>query len=77
MESVQAYKENMANLGLFAVVRHRPEQNRVTWETPSSEAIPLLQEPIGANAGMKRTSVVEHNLYFAGLRSWDKQAVKT
>jgi hypothetical protein len=39
----------------------------VTWETPSSEAIPLLQELIGvlANAGMKRTSVGEHNLYFA------------
>jgi hypothetical protein len=28
-------------------VRHRPEQNRVTWETPSSVAFPLLQEPIG------------------------------
>ncbi len=58
-------------------VRHRPEQNRVTWETPSSEAIRLLQEPIGVlasyathaqNAGMKRTSVVEHNLYFARAR---------
>ncbi len=31
----------------ITAVRHRPEQNRVTWETPSSEAIPLLQEPIG------------------------------
>jgi hypothetical protein len=31
-------------------VRHRPEQNRVTWETPSSEVIPLLQEPIGVLA---------------------------
>jgi hypothetical protein len=56
---------------LYTVVWHRLEQNRVTWETPSSEAIPLLQKPIGllraqsANAGMKRTSVVEHNLYFA------------
>ena len=53
-----------------------PDRNRVTWETPSSEAIPnrwkplrrtrLLRDP-GANAGMKRTSVVEHNLYFASL----------
>ncbi len=25
---------------LIIIVRHRPEQNRVTWETPSSEAIP-------------------------------------
>jgi hypothetical protein len=54
-------------------VRHRPEQNRVTWETPSSVVFPLLHEPIGvlasyaprANAGIKQTSVVEHNLYFA------------
>ncbi len=35
---------------LLQPVRHRPEQNRVTWETPSSEAIPLLQEPIGVLA---------------------------
>ncbi len=34
----------------WATVRHRPEQNRVTWETPSSEAITLLQEPIGVLA---------------------------
>jgi hypothetical protein len=33
-----------------ATVRHRPEQKRVTWETPSSEAIPLLQEPVGVLA---------------------------
>ncbi len=43
------------NAGVTAIdaippVRHRPEQNRVTWETPSSEAIPLLQEPIGVLA---------------------------
>ncbi len=31
----------------FISVRHRPEQNRVTWETASNEAIPLLQEAIG------------------------------
>jgi hypothetical protein len=37
------------NIYIFSV-RHRPEQNRVTWETPSSEAIPLLQEPIGVLA---------------------------
>ncbi len=58
----------------IAAVRHRPEQNRVTWETPSSVVFPLptranrrtrlLRSP-RANAGMKRTSVVEHNLYFA------------
>jgi hypothetical protein len=60
--------------------RHRPEQKRVTWETPSGEAFVPLQEAVGvlasprANAGMKRTSVVEHNLYFA---SWNKQAVET
>jgi hypothetical protein len=34
----------------FPSVRHRPDQNRVTWETPSSKAIPLLQEPIGVLA---------------------------
>jgi hypothetical protein len=47
-----------------------PDRNRVTWETPSSEAIPFRRKPPtrpGANAGMKRTSVVEHNLYFARL----------
>ncbi len=54
-------------------VWHRPEQIRVTWETPSSEAIPLLQEPIGVLASyapyaQMRTSVVEHNLYFARAR---------
>jgi hypothetical protein len=32
------------------VVLHRPEQNRVTWETPSSEAFVLLQEPVGVLA---------------------------
>ena len=50
-----------------------PDRNRVTWETPSSEAFTLLPEPVGvfasyvphAHAGMKPTSVVEHNLYFA------------
>ena len=26
------------------------DRNRVTWENPSSEAIPLLQEPIGVLA---------------------------
>jgi hypothetical protein len=40
-----AYKDKGAFL--MITVRHRPEQNRVTWETPSSEEIPLLQEPIG------------------------------
>ena len=35
---------------VIPVVRHRPKQNRVTWETPNSEAIPLLQEPIGVLA---------------------------
>ncbi len=35
-------------------VRHKPEMNRVTWETPSSEAIPLLQEPIGLLASYAR-----------------------
>jgi hypothetical protein len=52
-----------------------PDRNRVTWETPSSEAIPSIESHLGytpptqpsANAGMKRTSVVEHNLYFTGL----------
>jgi hypothetical protein len=46
----------------------------VTWKTPNSEAgavethlgIRASYGP-GANAGMKRTSVVEHNLYFARL----------
>jgi hypothetical protein len=31
-------------------VRHRPEQNRVTGETPSSEAFVPLQEPVGVLA---------------------------
>ncbi len=30
--------------------QHRPEENRVTWETPSSVVFPLLQEPIGVLA---------------------------
>jgi hypothetical protein len=38
------------NLSPITPVRHRPEQNRVTWETPSSEAIPLLPEQIGVLA---------------------------
>jgi hypothetical protein len=41
---------NNNNNNINNYVRHRPEQNRVTWETPSSEAIPLLQEPIGVLA---------------------------
>jgi hypothetical protein len=35
---------------IMGCVRHRPEQNRVTWETPSSESFPLLQEPVGVLA---------------------------
>jgi len=31
-------------------VRHRPKQNRVTWETPSSEAVVPLQELVGVLA---------------------------
>ncbi len=55
-------------------VQHRPEQNRVTWETPSSEAFIPLQEPVGILASYvphvqmqvwSETSVVVHNLYFA------------
>ena len=55
-------------------VRHRPEQKRVTWETPSSEAFVPLQEPVGVLASYvphaqmqiwSETSVVVHNLYFA------------
>jgi hypothetical protein len=34
----------------FCTVRHRPEQNRVTWKTPSSEAFVPLQEPVGVLA---------------------------
>ncbi len=37
-------------LWTIAPVRHRPEQNRVTWETLSSEAFTLLQEPVGVLA---------------------------
>jgi hypothetical protein len=29
------------------VFGHRPEQKRVTWETPSSEAFVPLHEPVG------------------------------
>ncbi len=55
-------------------VRHGPEQNRVTWETPSSEAFVPLQEPVGVLASYvplaqmqvrSKTSVVVHNPYFA------------
>jgi hypothetical protein len=34
----------------FTGVRHRPEQNRVTWETPSSEVFVPLQEQVGVLA---------------------------
>jgi hypothetical protein len=37
-------------LATVSTVRHRPEQNRVTWKTPSSEAFTLLQEPVGVLA---------------------------
>ncbi len=60
-------------LASVSTVRHRPEQNSVTWKTPSSEAFVPLKEPVGVLASyvphaqmqVKRTSVVEHNLYFA------------
>ncbi len=56
------------------LVRHRPEQNRVTWKTPSSRAFVPLQEPVGVLASYvshaqmqvsSETSVIVHNLYFA------------
>jgi hypothetical protein len=37
-------------LASVSTVRHRPEQNRVTWKTPSSEAFVPLQEPVGVLA---------------------------
>ncbi len=37
-------------LALVLTVQHRPEQNRVTWKTPSSEAFVPLQEPVGVLA---------------------------
>ncbi len=58
----------------MGIVRHRPEQNRVTWETTSSEAFVPLQELVGVLASYgphakmqvwSETSVVVHNLYFA------------
>ena len=33
-----------------ASVGHRPRPNRVTWETPSREAIPFLWKPLGVRA---------------------------
>ncbi len=51
-------------------------RNRVTWEPPAvkqfpptkaNRRTPLLRDP-HANAGIKRTSMVEHNLYFARAR---------
>jgi len=45
-------------------VRHRPEQKRVTWETPSSEAFVPLQEPVGVLA-----SYVPH----AQMQVWSEQ----
>jgi hypothetical protein len=43
--TLQSTDETVLKHTVKVGVRHRPEQNRVTWETPSSEAIPLLQEP--------------------------------
>ncbi len=66
-------------------VRHRPEQNRVTWETPSSVVFPLLQEPIGVLASYAphvqmqvwSEQVWLNTTFIArGSRSWDKQAVE-
>ncbi len=52
------------------------DRNRALEEPPGVELIPCRRKPLrrtrtlrdpGANAGMKRTSVVGHNLYFARL----------
>ena len=43
-------QNNLKKLSWYIIVRHRTEQNRVTWETPSSEAFPLLQESVGVLA---------------------------
>ncbi len=47
-------------------VRHRPEQNRVTWKTPSSEAFVPLQEPVGVLASY--VPYVEKSLLLLKLR---------
>jgi hypothetical protein len=49
-----------------------PDGNRALEKPPAAELIPCRRKPLrrtrpGTNAGMKRTSVVEHNLYFARL----------
>jgi hypothetical protein len=33
----------VAEINVTACVRHTPDRNRVTWETPSSEAIPTVR----------------------------------
>jgi hypothetical protein len=39
------------------VCQHNPEQNRVTWKTPSSEAFVPLQESIGVLASYVQMQV--------------------
>ncbi len=37
-------QNNLKKLSWYIIVWHRPEQNRVTWETSSSETFVPLQE---------------------------------
>ncbi len=68
---------------LFGTV---PDRNRVTWETPSSEAIPFCRKPLtrtGLLRNPAQTQVWSEQVWLnttfisQGSRSWDKLAVET
>ncbi len=69
------------------VVRHRPgARNRVTWETPSSEAIPFRRKPLRSTRLLRDLAQMQEwseqvwlNTTFIsqGSQSWDNLAVET
>jgi hypothetical protein len=63
-----------------------PDRNRVTWETPSSEAIPCRRKPLRRTRLLRdpaQTQVWSEQVWLnttfisQGSRSWDKLAVET
>ncbi len=60
-----------------------PDRNRVTWETPSSEAIPFRQKPLRRTRDPAQTQVWSEQVWLnttfilQGSWSWDKLAVET
>ncbi len=61
------------SISLNEVFGTDPDRNRALEKPPAAELFPCRRKPLrrtrllrpGTNSGMKRTSVVEHNLYFA------------